>query len=74
MLQYLERVSEVMAEFEAQLWERLLQYDVLAARSPTLLVDCLRVVVLQVGNAWATDENALTWRCMLVAGLEQWFC
>lgn len=49
MLQYIGRVKEVMADFEALLWDQLAEFEDLAQNNPTLLVDCLRVIELQVG-------------------------
>lgn len=37
-----------MDDFEALLWEHLSDYERLAQDNPTLLVDCLRVIELQV--------------------------
>ena len=50
MFKYLERVNEVMEAFEAQLWGHLDNFMELGQDSPTLLVDCLRIVELQVGR------------------------
>ena len=48
--------QEVMADFEALLWGHLENYEELAQENPTLLVDCLRVIELQVwfrgSKAW----------------------
>ena len=48
MLQYLERVNDVMAMFEERLWGHLDSFMELGQDNPTVLVDCLRIVELQV--------------------------
>lgn len=48
MFQYLERVNEVMAIFEEKLWGHFDNFMELGQDSPTVLVDCLRIVELQV--------------------------
>jgi len=47
MMRYIERVKDVVAEFEGLLWDHLYDYEDLAQSSPTLLVDCLRVIEVQ---------------------------
>ena len=48
MMRYLSGVQAVMTKFESLLWSQLKNYEGLAQHQPTLLVDCLRVVELQV--------------------------
>ena len=58
MYQYLERVNEVMAAFEEQLWGHFDNFMDLGQDNPTLLVDCLRIVELQV---WSLTGGFVTW-------------
>lgn len=51
IMRYLARVKDVMKEFEARLWEALDDYVELSQSNPTLLVDCCRVIELQVGSS-----------------------
>jgi hypothetical protein len=42
--------QDAMAEFEALFWEHLAGFEDLAKENPTLLVDCLRIIEIQVGS------------------------
>lgn len=60
MYKYLERVNEVMVAFEKQLWSHLDNFLELSGSNPTLLVDCLRVIELQVWTV-GVDQD---WVCL----------
>jgi hypothetical protein len=46
-----------MAEFEALFWEHLAGFEDLAKENPTLLVDCLRIIEIQVGSYICTHDT-----------------
>ena len=47
MTRYVERVSEVVLEFEERLWSHIDNFLDLSESNPTLIVDCMRVIELQ---------------------------
>ncbi|KAJ9533396.1 hypothetical protein QJQ45_026375 [Haematococcus lacustris] len=57
MMQYLQRVKSAMAQFEEVLWAYLEQYEELAQDNPMLLVDCLRIVEIQLLADWGAQEG-----------------
>lgn len=71
MYKYLERVNEVMVAFEEQLWSHLDNFLELSGSNPTLLVDCLRVIELQVWTVGVDQDWVLSGaaRCSAGGGL-----
>lgn len=48
LMQYLNQVSETMTTFERRLWSHIRNYHDLAVNDPKLLVDCVRIIEIQV--------------------------